>query len=103
MIPQRNGRDCPLVMISWLDSRQPNPAWWRISDLNDSPMPVECATVGWLVHDGSDCKVVCQSVADLTTDDAQVGGVMTIPSRAVLRIDVLTTERSDDDPSKTLA
>lgn len=99
--PQRDGRNCPLVMIQWLDSRQPDPTWQHLHNL-EIPKPVECATVGWLVHDGSDCKILCQNVGDFE-GNAQVGGVMTIPSRAVLRIDVLTSERSDDDPSKTLA
>jgi hypothetical protein len=81
--------DCPLVLITWQDSRQPEPEWRYLRDF-EAPMVIECATVGWLLHDGDDCKVVCQSVGDLDDEDnAQASGIVTIPSRAVCRIERL--------------
>jgi len=43
------------------------------------------ATVGWLLKDNADAKVVCQSVGDLgDPENAQASGVMTIPARCIL-------------------
>jgi len=30
---------------------------------------VTCASVGWLIHDGDECKVLCPNMGDLDTDD----------------------------------
>ena len=70
MIPQPNQpgtpmqRDCPLVIIRWEDSAQPIPAWRHLSQLPET-RAIECATVGWLLKDDDDVKVLCQSVGDL--------------------------------------
>jgi hypothetical protein len=97
--------DCPLVIIRWLDSRQPCGQWRYLSALPDA-RPVEVATVGWLVKDTPDVKVVCQNIGDLENPErAQASGIMTIPTRCVLsvekltEIDVLTAVGSDFDGS----
>jgi hypothetical protein len=55
--------------------------------------PIECATVGWLLKDDDDIKVVCQSVGDLENpSNAQASGIMTIPARCVLSMERLTEE-----------
>lgn len=76
-------------MITWEDSRQPNGSWQWLSHVGDL-LPVKCVTVGWLIKDAADAKVVCQSMADIDCDDMQTGGVMVIPARCVLSIDRLT-------------
>ncbi len=82
--------DCPLVIIRWLDSRQPCGQWRYLSALPEA-RPVEVATVGWLLTDTGDVKVVCQNVGDLDDPDkAQASGIMAIPTRCVLSIDRLT-------------
>ena len=81
--------NCPLVLIRWLDSRQPCSVWRYLSDVG-TPKPVECASVGWLLRDNADVKVICQSVGDLADpDNAQASGVMVIPARCVLSIEGL--------------
>lgn len=83
---------CPLVIIRWLDSRQPCGQWRYLSSLPDV-RPVEVATVGWLVKDTPDVKVVCQNVGDLENPErAQASGIMTIPTRCVLSVEKLTEE-----------
>ena len=83
---------CPLVIIRWLDSRQPCGQWRYLSSLPDV-RPVEVATVGWLVKDTEDVKVVCQNVGDLENPErAQASGIMTIPTRCVLSVEKLTEE-----------
>jgi hypothetical protein len=85
-------KNCPLVIIRWQDSAQPLPAWQYLSALPRT-RPIECATVGWLLKDDDDIKVICQSVGDLDNpNNAQASGIMTIPARCVLSIEKLTEE-----------
>lgn len=80
--------DCPLVMITWKDSRQPSGRWMFLHDIPDAK-PVKCATVGWLLTDGDDAKVICQSMADIEASEMQAGGVMVIPACCVVSIEKL--------------
>lgn len=81
---------CPLVIVRWLDSRQPCGQWRYLSALPDAE-PVEVATVGWLVKDAEDAKVICQNIGDLGhPEKAQASGLMTIPARCILSIERLT-------------
>jgi hypothetical protein len=83
---------CRLVIIRWQDSRQPCGQWRYLSSLPDQK-PVEVASVGWLVKDTADVKVICQNVGDLENpENAQASGIMTIPTRCVLSIETLTEE-----------
>ncbi|HYD15768.1 MAG TPA: hypothetical protein VEA77_05155 [Hyphomicrobium sp.] len=83
---------CRLVIIRWQDSRQPCGQWRYLSSLPDQK-PVEVASVGWLVKDTADVKVICQNVGDLDNpENAQASGIMTIPTRCVLSIETLTEE-----------
>jgi hypothetical protein len=91
---------CPLVIIRWQDSRQPCGQWRHLSALPETS-PVEVATVGWLLKDNADVKVVCQNVGDLEhPEKAQASGIMTIPTRCVLSIERLTEE---DGPTSSAA
>jgi len=84
--------DCPLVIIRWQDSRQPCGHWRYLSALPEAKA-VEVATVGWLLKDSAEVKVVCQNVGDLDhPEKAQASGIMTIPTRCVLSIERLTEE-----------
>jgi hypothetical protein len=86
--------DCPLVIIHWLDSRQPCGQWRYLSALPDAK-PVEVATVGWLVKDTAEVKVVCQNIGDLgNPEKAQASGIMTIPTRCVLSVERLTEKEA---------
>lgn len=74
----------PLVFIEWLDSHY-RPGW----TLEDSATePLVCKSVGWLIHDGDDAKVLA---AHLSNEKCpQRCGDMTIPSRAILKIKKIT-------------
>ena len=83
---------CPLVIIRWHDSGQPLPSWQYLSALPQTRV-IECATVGWLLKDDEEIKVICQSVGDLASpQNAQASGIMTIPARCVLSIERLIEE-----------
>ena len=82
--------DCRLVIIRWQDSRQPCGQWRYLSALPEQ-RPVEVASVGWLVKDTSDVKVLAQNIGDFgSPEHAQASGIMTIPTRCVLSIETLT-------------
>lgn len=88
---------CRLVIIRWQDSRQPCGQWRFLSALPDQK-PVEVASVGWLLKDTAEVKVLAQNIGDLgSPENAQASGIMTIPTRCVLSIETLTEE--GDGPS----
>ena len=77
---------CPLVMIEWEDSAQPTPTWTFLASL-ESPRAVRCASVGWLIHDDSNVKVLAPNMGGLNDDSSvQVSGVIRIPARCVVRV-----------------
>jgi hypothetical protein len=62
---------CPLVMVEWVDSRQPSAGWQWLSKYEPGTA-CDCASVGWLIHDGDDVKALAPNMADLgDSDDMQ--------------------------------
>lgn len=84
--------DCPLVLMEWLDSRQPETGWRYLRDAPDQP-PVRCASVGWLLRDG-DVKVLCQTIGDASDDHPQGMGMVQIPACAVISVSILAEKPS---------
>lgn len=76
---------CELVLIEWLDSRQPIASWQHLRDLA-IPEVCRCVSVGFLIHDDGNKKVVAPNLADLSDDDMQASGMIVIPTPAVLRV-----------------
>ena len=72
---------CPLVMIEWEDSAQPISSWSYLSSFA-APGTVRCASVGWLIHDDEQMKVVAPNLGALDDENSvQVSGVIQIPAR----------------------
>jgi len=69
------------VLIDWVDSYGCS-AEWETLDSKD-PQPMICRSVGWLTHDGNDCKVIVPHLCEWTNQGC---GDMTIPSVAIQRI-----------------
>lgn len=63
-----------LVIIEWVDSFGCSSTWQSIQGCE--PEALVCRSVGWLLHDGTDCKVI---VPHLAEEAAQGCGDMTIP------------------------
>jgi len=74
-----------LVLIEWLDSFGCSSTWRDAA--GEAPPVLTCYSVGWLLHDTDDCKVV---IPHWTSSSSAVGrqacGDMTIPARAIVRI-----------------
>lgn len=78
-----------LVLIEWLDSRQPESQWQYTSDVKGGGHLV-CRSVGWLLKDSKKTKVLAQNFGD---DAQQVSGVMRIPTCCVVWIKDMTVVR----------
>lgn len=77
---------CPLVLIEWEDSAQPQPAWQRLADWKPCSA-VRIASVGWLIKDGKEVKVLAPNMGGIDEKtDVQVSGVIHIPARCVLSV-----------------
>lgn len=74
-----------LVLVEWLGSFGCSSSWQEIG--NFAAEPLVCISVGWLAHDGDDCKVVVPHLADETVSVKRQGcGDMTIPTKAIIAI-----------------
>ena len=73
-----------LVLIEWVDSYGCSPNWEDLTE-TANPEPMMCRSVGWLLHDGSGCKVIVPHVADVTNDSQQGCGNMAIPTACIVR------------------
>jgi hypothetical protein len=84
--------DCALVLVEWLDSRQPTQAWRHLADYEPAEACI-CASVGWLIHDGPDVKALAPNMADIQdNEELQASGIIHIPTPAIKRIVRLVEE-----------
>ena len=74
----------PLVRITWEDSRQPQPEWQFLEDIEEQN-PVNCVTVGYLIKDTKKSKLICQNIGDYDKN-MQVSGIITIPCTCIYTI-----------------
>jgi len=82
-----------IVQILWLDSNQPIGKWQWLEDINPQNS-VTCVSVGFLLQDTPEVKVIALSLGSNNGKEAdQAAGVQTIPSAAVLDIKVLRGPR----------
>lgn len=72
-----------MVLIEWLDSRQPFSGWQFLEDL-EMPKSCKCLSVGWLLEEDADRVVIAAHLGDMSRG-GQVMGVMAIPMRSVLK------------------
>lgn len=83
--------NCPLVIVTWEDSAQPVSAWRHLHDLPKFAA-IECTSVGWLLQDDDKIKVLAQSLGHVNEENVQGAGMMTIPTRCVLKMEKLVEE-----------
>ena len=71
------------VQIEWIDSKSGPDGWERFDDL--APLePIKCKTVGYLMEDTDDYKIIASTISENF-----VLGRLAIPSVCVLKIKVL--------------
>lgn len=88
--------DCRLVMITWLDSRQTDGAWEWLSKY-ERLNPVEVVSVGWLIQDDDNVKVLAQSMAP-DGENMQTAGRKAIPTCCIRSIETLVEAEPDGPP-----
>ena len=86
---RRASQSLRLVIIDWMDSFGCSPNWQPLEV--SAPKPMRVRSVGWLLYDGKDCKVIVPHVSDDRDSAAtpQGCGDMTIPSRSITKIRTL--------------
>lgn len=79
-----------LVVVTWYDSKQTDGSWKWLSEF-EPRQPIRCMTVGWLIQDDNDVKVIAQTMGDIDgdDDDMQYAGDKVIPTCAVIKIETL--------------
>lgn len=76
-----------LVLIEWVDAYGCSSSWEALEDPFKAPHVMTCRSVGWLVYDGEDRKVLVPHIAKTPPEEADQGcGDMTIPAVAIRRI-----------------
>ena len=79
-----------VVIIEWLDSCGAGSRWQFLEDYED-PKPLKCRSIGWLVQDREDCKVIVPHLSMDAKDSQRQGcGEMTIPTRSIILITEIT-------------
>jgi len=74
-----------LVLVEWEDSLGCSSSWAPLED--SDPKVLLCRSVGWLLHDGDQCKTIVPHVTEqMTGIDRQGCGDMTIPTAAIRQI-----------------
>lgn len=75
-----------LVLIEWQDSLGCSTDWQPLAHCD--PEPLICRSVGWLLHNGKDCKVVVPHIStnENPNIEKQGCGDMSIPAKSVLSI-----------------
>ena len=82
-----------LVLVEWVDSHASR-GWVTPADLARAAEPLYCCSVGWLLHDKSNCKVMVPHMAGAKGGDTtQVCGDLTIPTKSIVRITALGKRR----------
>ncbi len=81
-----------LVLINWLDSHGTLEGWQIIEDEN-KPEPLQCQSVGWLLHNNKDCKVIIPHIGggNDTQFPFQGRGELIIPTKSIVSIKELKT------------
>jgi hypothetical protein len=86
-LPQKGQVKPRLVFVEWVDTFGCSTRWEDISE-SMTVKPLTCMSVGWLIYDGSDCKVVVPHMTDPDHQGtlSQGCGDMTIPTQAIVAI-----------------
>ena len=95
----KRDNDARLVLVEWVDSRSPASHWEPLRDAAEGEV-CECVSVGFLVKDSDEIKILVPNMADVEDETSlQASGAITIPSCAVRRIvDLEEVDGSQVDP-----
>jgi hypothetical protein len=77
-----------LVLIEWIDTHTSGKGWQTFEQFEESAEPMHCRSVGWLVQDKPNCKVIVPHLAGEKNKDmvVQGRGELYIPTKAIIKI-----------------
>ena len=80
----------PLVLIEWLDAHSGR-GWQTLDQLQQAAEPLYCQSVGWLVSENKDCKVIVPHISGEKNGTVTLTGCgdMTIPNKSIVKLTVL--------------
>lgn len=79
-----------MVLVEWIDASGIRDGWTSLSDI-PSPDPPKCVSVGFLVRENNQGKIVVPTIADVENRDNRHGyGGIVIPSSAILSVKQIT-------------
>ena len=83
----------PLVFVEWKDSLVGVSGWMETEGAR--PYPVMVRSVGWLVHDGTDCKLLVPHLSEPNHSNAKEQGCgdVTIPASCITKLVRLQLKR----------
>ena len=80
-----------LVLVTWVDSFGCSSSWQNMDEPLQAPSAMTCRSVGWLAHDGDECKVLVPHIAEVGGDEPDQGcGDMAIPTVSITSIEELS-------------
>jgi len=83
-MPKGNVTKFPLVYIEWVDASRLSDGWMDLDAIPD-PYRHKCVSVGFLVSENKDAKIVVPTIGDTEHSDNQhTYGGMLIPCSAII-------------------
>lgn len=79
-----------LVLIEWIDSHSGR-GWQSLDEIKQCARLLYCRSVGWLVSENKDCKVLAPHISGEKNGDIELHGCgdLTIPKKSILKTTVL--------------
>jgi len=76
-----------IVLVEWVDSHSGR-GWQTIDQLEGVAKPLYCKSVGWLIKETKQCKVIVPHIAGEKNTDIMLQGCgdLTIPTKAIIQI-----------------
>ena len=74
-----------LVLVEWVDSARPEPAWRHLDDAPSLEV-ICCQSVGWLIDESAEVMMLAPNLGDIKSEqNMQASGFMRIPRSAIKR------------------
>jgi len=82
---------CPfkLVRVAWEDSARPISQWQWVDDYQ-MPETVTCVSVGYLIAETKKAVALAPNLGDIEHDRQQASGIIRIPRRSIMKMEVLS-------------
>lgn len=79
--------DRDIVLIEWVDSHAGR-GWQTVDQLEASAEPLYCWSVGWLLKETDECKVIVPHIGGEQNGDIMLQGCgdLTIPTKAITKM-----------------